>query len=699
MKRLTCLSLLTAMSFCSLISSTPDNGAVGAKANLDLSRSSFLDSRNVSMPIPASKNPAIQALPFKVIDLQMGAVGDGPYSQTNPFYYEPESGGLFMMRSIRLNEFESSGKNTFSGVSIFYSYDNGATWKQRILKDTLGTTDPVFIGNPSLVVTDAAGKDDKFKFVLTARELTRSVDADNLYQLKNMIVMLSDGNEVYTDQKVAPASGGAPDKANWINTKSKGLGDMVYVAGQLYNPDDGPEGYYGILGVDLGQLDFTNDNGVIPPSMFLSEFSPPVNTGATSASNYTSNIEVAIENDGDVYVCTNNFFSDNNTVRVPAVARSTDKGVTWSSLNKMPYSLLEAYQVENGATSSAVINQAPYQQNAFIVTGDNEWSYFYRLALYNVNDLFAHRIVEAFYKNGLWGLRTVADLLVPEDSDVPDYVNTQVALEPVLVRINNEHSTRVNNGKLVVSEEMSALGNEVEVAVTADGQDILVKWVDKRKDKVTLPKSVFVLDTIENASGQKIPRVDEVTSIWTTDVFVAHRGISETSWSAKVNVTDDETFDKCTKIPSIIPDLEHVPIMLPKPTVIPRNDFWPDYPEIMNERFVEGGWDHASTFSTFNVFTVSVEEPGAVYGFDIKGIRPNPAGSETEIVISNDAAGNVNIELYDVIGNKVADLYSGFANSGSFGLNINTERFLSGTYYVRMSKGGSSLTKQLVVVK
>jgi PKD repeat protein len=81
-------------------------------------------------------------------------------------------------------------------------------------------------------------------------------------------------------------------------------------------------------------------------------------------------------------------------------------------------------------------------------------------------------------------------------------------------------------------------------------------------------------------------------------------------------------------------------------------------------------------------------------------IYPNPLGSDENATIVFDLLDNqkTDIAVYDVYGRKVSSIYSGNLNAGSHQFIVNTdEKLSSGVYFIRLSVGGESFAKKIIV--
>ena len=75
-------------------------------------------------------------------------------------------------------------------------------------------------------------------------------------------------------------------------------------------------------------------------------------------------------------------------------------------------------------------------------------------------------------------------------------------------------------------------------------------------------------------------------------------------------------------------------------------------------------------------------------------IYPNPATSE--FIISHNLTSEGNIQLYDVSGKKIKEVFNGNFGS-SKNITVNTDGISSGLYFVKLTSGNQSVTKKLIV--
>jgi len=78
---------------------------------------------------------------------------------------------------------------------------------------------------------------------------------------------------------------------------------------------------------------------------------------------------------------------------------------------------------------------------------------------------------------------------------------------------------------------------------------------------------------------------------------------------------------------------------------------------------------------------------------------PNPFNPSTTISYSLPKASDVAVKVYDILGNEVQTLVSGFKNAGSYNINFDAKGLASGVYYYKIQAGDFSEVKKLTLLK
>lgn len=88
--------------------------------------------------------------------------------------------------------------------------------------------------------------------------------------------------------------------------------------------------------------------------------------------------------------------------------------------------------------------------------------------------------------------------------------------------------------------------------------------------------------------------------------------------------------------------------------------------------------------------------PGA---YSLSQNYPNPFNPSTVIRFAIPVAGNVELRIYNSLGEKVADLVDGFTEAGSHTVQFDASRLPSGIYFYRLVSGSFVETKRMVLIK
>ncbi|HEY4613479.1 MAG TPA: T9SS type A sorting domain-containing protein, partial [Bacteroidota bacterium] len=102
---------------------------------------------------------------------------------------------------------------------------------------------------------------------------------------------------------------------------------------------------------------------------------------------------------------------------------------------------------------------------------------------------------------------------------------------------------------------------------------------------------------------------------------------------------------------------------------------------------------------TFNGLT-AVENAGSLpREFSISQNYPNPFNPATTFTYSVPIAAQVNIEVFDVLGRKVATLVNEKQVAGTYTVNFDASHLVSGVYFYRLTSPNQSFTKKMMLLK
>jgi hypothetical protein len=99
-------------------------------------------------------------------------------------------------------------------------------------------------------------------------------------------------------------------------------------------------------------------------------------------------------------------------------------------------------------------------------------------------------------------------------------------------------------------------------------------------------------------------------------------------------------------------------------------------------------------------YETGIEEHGNIpASFWLIQNYPNPFNSETTIKFNLQKRGNVKLEIYDILGSRVATVLDENREAGSYAVNWNANGMASGVYYYKLTTKDGAISKQMVLVK
>ncbi len=99
------------------------------------------------------------------------------------------------------------------------------------------------------------------------------------------------------------------------------------------------------------------------------------------------------------------------------------------------------------------------------------------------------------------------------------------------------------------------------------------------------------------------------------------------------------------------------------------------------------------------VTSVREENNSAPKVFALSQNYPNPFNPTTQISYNIPKAGMVHINVYNVLGERVAEIENGFRQAGSYNVTFNASDLASGVYYYRIESGSFTSTKKMILLR
>ena len=86
--------------------------------------------------------------------------------------------------------------------------------------------------------------------------------------------------------------------------------------------------------------------------------------------------------------------------------------------------------------------------------------------------------------------------------------------------------------------------------------------------------------------------------------------------------------------------------------------------------------------------------------FEIEAVGPNPASDHASVTLTSAAAGDVRVEVYDVLGRLTGVAFDGRVVVGSNTLSVPVGALPPGTYVVRVRvQGGTAASRVFSIVR
>lgn len=603
-----------------------------------------------------------------------------------PIAYEPSSKNyVYIGRAI---QGQSQSYQELEGVTyISLSNDNGNTWSQP---SAIHSVTGEFLTMPSFTVANPNNSTNPSEWMYQVLgRMFKSNDAGTQATTAGFRLLLLDGaSDAQPYDFYGPETNNPNGRQEWSVTRAltyKKAGKTYFVNYGTLSPkqnSNAPGGYYGLAVTNMNDLDIQS---YIPTAWDITKF----RQSTTIGSHYNNTMYMGVDNEGTLYAAVNNMFKSNIDKRKLGVSKSSDNGANWSEFEEMPQEIINNYITAEGGTIDSSFFMS-YDKDAFAVYGVDKMSYFARLYIgktYPTPD--GYQIVEIYKDGANWGMRKVTDI---ENRRL--FVVTKQYLQDPDVSTEEGLFIADNDG-----------GNELDVAVTAAGDKLVLKYIDLTKN-IGFPQTTL---KYRNANTPEDP-YDYNEYNWdtlaTTDIFITSRPIASTKWANPVNVTNDDDFNHNTYMPTVVEDDKHVPIVSKKFTLenLRRNNNQgqPVYPDIAQlPDFL------VLMFQGYSYFGQVVSTVGSMDGASVNDnetasiseVYPNPTSNNATVKFNVANSGNVSVRVYNAMGAVVSEIANANFEAGNYTLPFSLENFANGTYYVTVNANGSSSTRVLNVIK
>jgi len=687
MKKLVTSLALAAMAYTGAQGGVPNpKAALPQKKNIVPQSVSFVN--DASTETGKEENP--QALTYRTIFTSTFNSSFFSYFQpTNPLAYDPASG----IMALATSTLTASGGD----LSLRISTNGGSSWTPRTLvpanQDRIIVMPQVAISNPD------GEKADITKMVVIASGANYDNNGSGSYQnARSSTAAIVLGEEDPLIEELT-----TPDNSDdYTYTFSGRLshyddanGGGIIWSGTLDegDPAKAQAGQHGVWAFGSGAGDFTTRSVPTKWSPVRDVFFLP--DGAALESNYSSPMVTVSDPDGNLYSWIFNVFSDDPDFgnRKPAFSKSTDGGKTWSDFQKLPIELYQEYASAQGAANASFRYQ--YGQNGAVATGNDQTSFFFTMALDDNTVITSIDLVEASFNKGTWTLRKVATI----NDNLTDHPIVAPQVAAYWDQLSQER------GAAWAQFDESNLAFEIQAARTVDGSDVVLKWVNNNFNRrVNLSNPIFTARSVQGAGGSVETVNDTLTFLYNTDVYMAMRKGNSTAWGSVRNITDDDRFDKGTKIPPVIASVDKVPLLTLHSVTTGTNPLFgtgqTQFPSSVRGCITTASQEvkFAMTNPTDNS-SVNDNETVSTSHFSLSAPTPNPTADNFSFSFTAQKSGNATINISDALGRTVATLFDGNLEQGVYARNVDASQFAPGIYYISLTLEGQTLTKAVSIVR
>lgn len=121
---------------------------------------------------------------------------------------------------------------------------------------------------------------------------------------------------------------------------------------------------------------------------------------------------------------------------------------------------------------------------------------------------------------------------------------------------------------------------------------------------------------------------------------------------------------------------------------------------VHNGKLYAAQWDTDSSVIRRDI-PVGIDDEKTIkpHKFNLSQNYPNPFNPSTTIQYDISKASQVNLVVYDILGQKIGELVKGFHEAGSYSVNFDASKFPSGLYIYRLQAGKFTSIKKMILLK
>jgi hypothetical protein len=261
---------------------------------------------------------------------------------------------------------------------------------------------------------------------------------------------------------------------------------------------------------------------------------------------------------------------------------------------------------------------------------------------------------------------------------VANYLAVQFMAEPEWLAINNLEGTLYNGNSVSVILDFSC--DDLELGIYT--MDCVISSNDPLNSTITLPITMVVSDNVpvELAAFNVSEIEGEIFLTWETKTEVNNSGFSVERKQEKEKAWMDISFIKGSGTTT-------------ESSLYSYSDK-PASPGKYNYRLKQTDFDGTFTYS--DIINVDFAAPDK---YDLSQNYPNPFNPSTKIKFSIPNAGLVNLSVYNLLGEKVAEIINQEMEIGYHEVEFNGANYSSGVYLFKINSADFSDVKKMMLMK
>jgi hypothetical protein len=111
------------------------------------------------------------------------------------------------------------------------------------------------------------------------------------------------------------------------------------------------------------------------------------------------------------------------------------------------------------------------------------------------------------------------------------------------------------------------------------------------------------------------------------------------------------------------------------------------------------GWNYSPEKRVVVMGVTGIEKNSQAVEYKLNQNYPNPFNPKTVISFSIPKESNISLIVYDILGNRVADIFEGKMEQGNHEVSWNAANFSSGIYFYTLKTEEITLTKKMILAK